>query len=263
MSASSALWWVTNGRAAAPPAEDSSTGVSTSVKPRSTSVERTEATTAERTSKVWRVDGLAIRSRWRSRSRASVSASPRCLSGSARSAFDSSRTSVAATVSSPVCVVITVPATPIQSPRSSASTSSNGLAQRLARNQQLDAPALVGQRAEEQAAVAADQHQPAGDAHARRRSRRPAARPAKRPRRSAAVWSRSNAAGYGSIPRSRSASSFASRCSRSLKACSERAHGRTSEGRPATRSPIAAAQALEPGGRRRSAPQRAPAWHAS
>ena len=48
MSRSSALWWVTNGRAAAPPASVSSTGVSTSVKPRSTSVARIAAITADR-----------------------------------------------------------------------------------------------------------------------------------------------------------------------------------------------------------------------
>ena len=57
MSMSSALWWVMNGRAAAPPAEASSTGVSTSVKPRSVSARRTDAITAERMSKIRRVTG--------------------------------------------------------------------------------------------------------------------------------------------------------------------------------------------------------------
>ena len=60
---SSALWWVMNGRAAAPPAAASSTGVSTSVKPRSFSVRRTDAIVAERMSKVRRASGLTIRSR--------------------------------------------------------------------------------------------------------------------------------------------------------------------------------------------------------
>ena len=63
MSMSRALWWVMKGRAAAPPAAESSTGVSTSVKPRSESVRRTEAITAERMSKMRRDDGLTIRSR--------------------------------------------------------------------------------------------------------------------------------------------------------------------------------------------------------
>ena len=63
MSTSSALWCVMNGRAAAPPAWESSTGVSTSVKPRSTSTRRTVAMTDERMSNVRRVSGSTIRSR--------------------------------------------------------------------------------------------------------------------------------------------------------------------------------------------------------
>ena len=60
---SSALWCVMNGRAAAPPAAASSTGVSTSVNPRSDSTRRTAPITAERMSNTRRVPGLAIRSR--------------------------------------------------------------------------------------------------------------------------------------------------------------------------------------------------------
>ena len=63
MSMSSALWWVMNGFAAAPPALVSSTGVSTSTKPRSLSVLRTEAIARWRMSKTRRVSGLTIRSR--------------------------------------------------------------------------------------------------------------------------------------------------------------------------------------------------------
>jgi hypothetical protein len=60
---SSALWWVMKGRAAAPPALASSTGVSTSVKPRSVSTRRVVAITVERMSNTRRDSGLTIRSR--------------------------------------------------------------------------------------------------------------------------------------------------------------------------------------------------------
>ena len=65
-----------------------------------------------------------------------------------------------------------------------------------------------------EAAVAADAHRAPGDPHALLVSL-PASRSPCFSRISAAVWSRSKRGGYGSIPRSRSASSFSSRCARS------------------------------------------------
>ncbi len=63
ISMSSALWWVTNGRAAAPPAWLSSTGVSTSWKPLPSSTLRTAEITVERIANVRREGASTIRSR--------------------------------------------------------------------------------------------------------------------------------------------------------------------------------------------------------
>ncbi|MNC33795.1 hypothetical protein D3C75_822030 [compost metagenome] len=59
---SSALWWVSNGLAAAPPGMVCSIGVSTSRKPRSLRKWRMWAITWERTRKVSRTSSLTIRS---------------------------------------------------------------------------------------------------------------------------------------------------------------------------------------------------------
>ena len=62
-STSSALWWVTKGRAAAPPAMGCIIGVSTSTYPRSSRKRRMADTIALRRTKVRRTSGLATRSR--------------------------------------------------------------------------------------------------------------------------------------------------------------------------------------------------------
>ena len=59
---SSALWWVTNGRAVAPPGMGCSSGVSTSVKRRSISSLRSACITALRTAKTRREGSLTMRS---------------------------------------------------------------------------------------------------------------------------------------------------------------------------------------------------------
>ncbi|MNN66640.1 hypothetical protein D3C81_1822290 [compost metagenome] len=59
---SSALWWVSNGLAAAPPGMVCSIGVSTSRKSRFIRKLRMWAMTCERTRNVWRTSSLTIRS---------------------------------------------------------------------------------------------------------------------------------------------------------------------------------------------------------
>ena len=81
----SALWWVTNGFAAAPPASIENTGVSTSMKSRAWSSSRSARVADDRTSNVRRDSSLAYRSTSRSRSRISDEVGPRCLSGDGRS----------------------------------------------------------------------------------------------------------------------------------------------------------------------------------
>ena len=62
---SSALWCVTKGRAAAPPAIGCITGVSTSTKPRASRNARMAVTAFVRTSNTRRASGFTIRSRYR------------------------------------------------------------------------------------------------------------------------------------------------------------------------------------------------------
>ena len=59
---SSALWWVVNGRAAAPPAIGCSTGVSTSRKPRASMKRRMRDTMRARIAKTFAVSGFAYMS---------------------------------------------------------------------------------------------------------------------------------------------------------------------------------------------------------
>ncbi len=59
---SSALWWVTNGRAVAPPGIGCSIGVSTSTKPSSVSLRRIDAMISDRRRKAVRASSETQRS---------------------------------------------------------------------------------------------------------------------------------------------------------------------------------------------------------
>src|SRR5829696_8051035 len=124
-SVSRALWWVTNGRARAPPGTGLRIGDSTSVKPRASMDSRRDPTTRERSRMVSRAEGLTARSSSRWRERTSTSARPFHLSGRGRRALPSRYTSVALTDSSPLRVLMTGPWTPTQSPMSRSPTTSN------------------------------------------------------------------------------------------------------------------------------------------
>ena len=115
---SSALWWVTNGRAAAPPGIGCIIGVSTSRNPWPIMYARIAWIRRLRTANVRRASSLVIRSRYRWRYFCSWSARPWNFSGSGRSDLARSRTLEALTVSSPVRVLKSVPSTPRMSPRS-------------------------------------------------------------------------------------------------------------------------------------------------
>ncbi len=113
---SSALWWVVNGRAAAPPYSGCSTGVSTSMKPsRSRNCLTAEITRARRMNSS-RASSLAIRSSSRWRKRVSTSCRPWCFSGGGRSDLASRVKSVMRRVSSPRRERKATPSTPTRSP---------------------------------------------------------------------------------------------------------------------------------------------------
>ena len=124
-SVSRALWWVTNGRARAPPGTGLRIGVSTSRKPRASIDSRRDRTTRERTRMARMAAGLTARSSSRWRERTSTSVRPFHLSGRGRRALPSRYTSVALTDSSPFLVFMTGPWTPTQSPTSRSITTSN------------------------------------------------------------------------------------------------------------------------------------------
>src|SRR5215218_6400781 len=124
-SVSSALWWVTNGRARAPPGTGLRIGVSTSRNPRASIESRRDRTTLERARMASMAAGLTARSSSRWRERTSTSVRPFHLSGRGRRALPSRYTSVALTDSSPFRVLTTGPWTPTQSPTSRSSTTSN------------------------------------------------------------------------------------------------------------------------------------------
>ena len=115
---SRALWWVTNGRAVAPPATVCIIGVSTSRKSRVVRKERMKATIRARRRKISRTSSLTIRSTYRCRYRVSMSESPCHFSGRGRIAFASRRNLAASTVSSPVRVRKRGPSTQTMSPAS-------------------------------------------------------------------------------------------------------------------------------------------------
>src|SRR5215211_7048312 len=124
-SVSRALWWVTKGRARAPPGTGLRIGVSTSRKPRPSIDSRRDWTTRERTRMARMAAGLTARSSSRWRERTSTSVRPFHLSGRGRRALPSRNTSVALTDSSPRRVLSTGPWAPTQSPTSRSSTTSN------------------------------------------------------------------------------------------------------------------------------------------
>ncbi len=96
----------------------------------------------------------------------SVSVSPCHLSGSGRTALDSSSNEATLTLSSPLRVVITVPCTPTQSPRSSSPNAANASSpiDRLG-DEQLHLGVAVAHRGEDQLALLAQQQHPPGDGH--------------------------------------------------------------------------------------------------
>mmetsp|Transcript_26568 Transcript_26568/g.67636 ORF Transcript_26568/g.67636 Transcript_26568/m.67636 type:complete len:216 (-) Transcript_26568:325-972(-) len=114
----SVLWYVTNGRASAPPATDSSTGVSTSRNPLSSKHRRMVDTMRERARNVRRVSSVTIMSTYRCLYRFSTSVRPCHLSGSGSSDLVSTSSLVAATLSSPFSVRFTPPCAPTMSPTS-------------------------------------------------------------------------------------------------------------------------------------------------
>ena len=67
ISMSSVLWWVTNGRAAAPPATVLSMGVSTSINPSLSKYARMAVMIFDRATNVSLTSGLAMRSTYRCR----------------------------------------------------------------------------------------------------------------------------------------------------------------------------------------------------
>ncbi len=134
-SVSSALAWVKNGRAIAPPACGCKMGVSTSTKCWASSRSRSTDSTLNRMSKTRRLSLLASRSTSRWRYLVSASFRPCHLSGSGRSALDRIWMSVTSMDSSPRRLVMTSPVAPTQSPRSmSASTAAASAGTLSARN---------------------------------------------------------------------------------------------------------------------------------
>ena len=132
---SSAVAWVKNGRAMAPPACGCRIGVSTSTKSCASSRSRRMDRVLKRMSKTRRLSLLASRSTSRWRYLISAALTPCHLSGSGRSALDKISSSSTSTESSPRRLVITSPVTPTQSPRStSASTAATSAEMRLAWN---------------------------------------------------------------------------------------------------------------------------------
>src|SRR5581483_3614291 len=102
-------WWVTNGRAIAPPAVGWSTGVSTSTKPRPSSTDRRARSTAARAPTTRRYSRSVARWRYRWRCCRSGSFSPCHFSGSGRRALLSMARRSAKIDSSPRFVVPTRP----------------------------------------------------------------------------------------------------------------------------------------------------------
>src|SRR5579859_1955587 len=99
------LWWVTNGRAAAPPAIGCIIGVSTSMYPRPSKNFLSSRTIRARVSKISRDLSVAIKSRYRMRYRSSMSVSPCHFSGSGSSAFDKKNSSSTQTELAGLCAV--------------------------------------------------------------------------------------------------------------------------------------------------------------
>ena len=110
------------GLARAPAATGTSTGVSTSVKPRPSRKARTAAMILLLRRNTAPTSGLEIRSRYRCRYRCSVSRRPCHFSGMGLRDLDSTVRDVASTVTSPLRVRKTGPVTPRKSPRSSSRT---------------------------------------------------------------------------------------------------------------------------------------------
>ena len=116
-SRSSALWWVVNGRALAPPGIGWKMGVSTSIAPRSSKKERVSEIIRLLVLKASRASGVTQRSTYRCRYLVSVSLIPCHLSGKGRRASAKRTQESTRTLSSPRRVVMTTPVTPNQSPR--------------------------------------------------------------------------------------------------------------------------------------------------
>ena len=134
----------------------------------------------------------------------SVSVRPCHLSGSGRTALASSVNVSTLTDSSPVRVVMTVPSTPTQSPRSRClDVVEHLVADDGLRDEQLDVAGAIAQRRRRSACRVAHEHDPPGHRTARR-SRCPVRCAPRSARTSASVCVRSNRYGYGSSPRSRS-----------------------------------------------------------
>ena len=94
----------------------------------------------------------------------STSLSPCHLSGSGRTAFANSSTVSGLIDNSPLRVVITVPCTPTQSPRSSRLIAANGIvAHDRFRDEELKVAGAVANGGEDQLARIAHEHDPPGD----------------------------------------------------------------------------------------------------
>ena len=163
-SVSSALAWVKNGRARAPPACGCRMGVSTSTKACASSRSRRMESVLKRMSKTRRLSLLASRSTSRWRYLVSASFRPYHLSGSGRSALARISRPVTSMDSSPRRLVITSPVTPTQSPRStSASTAAASSGQVVGLEHQLNGAVGVLDGDEPELAVTPHGHHPPGD----------------------------------------------------------------------------------------------------
>ena len=110
------LWCVLNGLALAPPAIVLKIGVSTSKNPLLSKYSFNALIALLRLIKLSFTSGFTIKSTYLWRYLRSGSFSPACLSGNGCKDFVNKVTSLAFTVISPLCVLNTVPVTPIISP---------------------------------------------------------------------------------------------------------------------------------------------------
>ncbi|CAB4853296.1 unannotated protein [freshwater metagenome] len=158
-----------------------------------------------------RASSLTMRSAYRWRKRVSVSVRPCHLSGIGRTALDSSSQRCTFTLSSPLRVVMTVPCTPTQSPRSRPLNDSNGSSPTTAlETNSCTSPSRSRMVAKTSLPPSRDSMMRPAMATSKSVST-PASSPPCSSRSSASVWVRSKRYGYGLPPAARTSSTFCSR----------------------------------------------------